>query len=63
MKTIIILLLASFLFSCQREECTTCIEKYTQVKGNYCGSPKDVKQYKDQLTNTTVIGYQEWSCN
>ena len=63
MKKLIVILTVATLYGCQKEVCTQCTEVNTGTKSSYCGTKKEVKEYKDALQNNVVPGYQQWSCN
>ena len=61
-KVVIIAAIALGAVSCSKEKCVQCTERYTQVKGEYCGSKQDRENYERQLKlNQDVLG-QKWDC-
>ncbi len=44
------------------EVCTTCTEQDSNVTNEYCGSPTEVQEYKDELKEQGQAYGQEWTC-
>lgn len=44
------------------EVCTTCTEQDSNVTNEYCGSPDEVQEYKDDLKDQGQAYDQDWVC-
>lgn len=53
------------LASCSKDKgitCTTCTESKSGYSQEYCGSPKEVKTFQDELKRQGKNIGQNWSC-
>jgi hypothetical protein len=44
------------------EVCTTCTEQNTGVTDEFCGSPTEVQERKDELQDQGQAYGQDWTC-
>jgi hypothetical protein len=42
--------------------CTECIETYSGVSSDYCGTNKQVNDFEDQLKSEGAQYGQDWNC-
>lgn len=66
MKKMLTLIAAIWLLtSCSKEggiSCTTCTEKKSGYSQEYCGTPLEVKSFKETLIRQGGNVGQSWSC-
>ncbi|MGM0579468.1 MAG: hypothetical protein ACQETL_02235 [Bacteroidota bacterium] len=57
------LALILLLFSCGLVEvCTTCTDQNNGVTTEFCGSPTEVQERKDELKDQGQAYGQDWTC-
>ena len=61
-KVIIIAAIALGAVSCSKEKCVQCTERYTQVKGEFCGSKSDREAFERNLKLNEAVLNQKWDC-
>lgn len=62
-KVIFLVLVGAMGVSCQKEVCTSCVERYTQTPAAYCAKEKDVDAFENELKQQGRLYGQEWDCN
>lgn len=65
MKKILFTSLVMISVSCSKDKginCTTCRESQTGIEREFCGTPSQVKTFKEELIRLGNNIGQRWSC-
>jgi len=61
-KVMIIAAIATMGISCNKEKCIQCTERYTQIKGEYCGNKSQREDFERGLKLNQDVLRQRWKC-